>query len=88
MDKLSDEVASDPRLFRGDGTDIMMPIMDGVAEIIALKHLDPSVKIIAASGLGSNGGVAKAADQGVTHFLPKPYTAEALLEVLHRILNE
>lgn len=69
-------------------TDIMMPIMDGVAAINALKHLDPSVKIIAASGLGANGGVARAADRGVEHFLPKPYTAETLLDTLSKVLDE
>lgn len=69
-------------------TDIMMPIMDGVAAIRALRHMDPSVKIIAASGLGANGSVARAADSGVKHFLPKPYTAETLLGVLFQALNE
>jgi CheY-like chemotaxis protein len=69
-------------------TDIMMPVMDGVATIAALQHLDPTVKIIAASGLGSNGGVARAADKGIEHFLPKPYTAEALLDILHRVINK
>lgn len=68
-------------------TDIMMPIMDGPATIRALMHMNPSVRIVAASGLGGNGGVARAASSGVVHFLPKPYTAEKLLEVLHRVLR-
>lgn len=68
-------------------TDIMMPIMDGPSTIRALLHLDPKVRIVAASGLGANGGVARAAASGVRHFLPKPYTAETLLEVIRQVLE-
>lgn len=68
-------------------TDMMMPVMDGYALAQALFKLNPSVKIIAASGLSSNGMVAKAAGAGVHHFLPKPYSGEALLGMLHAILH-
>jgi PAS domain S-box-containing protein len=67
-------------------TDVMMPIMDGAALIRVLKRMNPEVRIVAASGLGQNGGVARAADSGVRHFLPKPYTATTLLDVLARVL--
>jgi PAS domain S-box-containing protein len=40
-------------------TDMMMPVMDGPATILALKEINPMVKIVAASGLNSNGGEAK-----------------------------
>ena len=68
-------------------TDIMMPVMDGVAAIHALKHLSPSLKIIAASGYGANDGVARAAGEGVKSFLAKPYSAETLLETVYRVLH-
>ena len=68
-------------------TDMVMPIMDGPATVNALMHINPQVRIIAASGLDSNGRVAKAAGSGVKHFLPKPYTAETLLTTLHEILH-
>jgi PAS domain S-box-containing protein len=69
-------------------TDMAMPIMDGPSLIIALKTLNPNVKIIASSGLNSNGGVAKAIGAGVEHFIPKPYTAELLLKTLEKILSD
>jgi len=69
-------------------TDVVMPIMDGPATIRALRRMDPEVRIIAASGLGTHGGIARFVDEGVTHFLAKPYTAENLLETLHRVLQE
>lgn len=69
-------------------TDMMMPVMDGPATILALMQIDPKVKIIAASGLDANGNVARAANAGITHFLKKPYTAQALLEQLRGILGK
>lgn len=69
-------------------TDMMMPGMDGPATIQVLMRMNPQVRIIAASGLNANGMVAKAANVGVKHFIPKPYTAETLLKTLHTLLNE
>lgn len=69
-------------------TDMMMPVMDGPALISALHHIDPRVRIIAASGLDANENVARAASLGVKHFLPKPYSASTLLDALHRVLAE
>jgi CheY-like chemotaxis protein len=68
-------------------TDMTMPIMDGPATIQVLRRLNPEVKIIAASGL-SNTGRAQATVQGVHYFLPKPYTAEALLQTLRKLLQD
>lgn len=67
-------------------TDMMMPVMDGPALIVALKRIDPQVRIIAASGLNANGNVAKAANVGVKHFLPKPYSADTLLTTLRQVI--
>ena len=63
-------------------TDMMMPFMDGPATIRALRKLDPKLPIIATSGLKADGKAAEAAHLGVTAFLPKPYTAAALLKTL------
>lgn len=68
-------------------TDMIMPIMDGLATINALMRINPRVLIVAASGLDSNGRVAQAASAGITHFLPKPYTAETLLVTLRGVLH-
>jgi CheY-like chemotaxis protein len=67
-------------------TDMAMPVMDGPATILALKAMNPAVKIIGSSGHASQGGVAKAVGAGVQHFVPKPYTAETLLKVLADVL--
>ena len=68
-------------------TDMMMPVMDGPATIQVLMRMNPQVRIIAASGLNVKDMVARATSAGVKHFIPKPYTAETLLRMLHTVLN-
>ncbi len=68
-------------------TDMMMPIMSGPATIQALQRINPAVKIIAASGITHNGGLAKAAEMGIKHLLPKPYSAQTVMNTLHKLLN-
>ena len=63
-------------------TDLMMPYMDGPVTIRALRRIDPKVRIIASSGLAEN----SRAIEGVKLFLPKPYTAERLLNALAEVL--
>jgi PAS domain S-box-containing protein len=65
--------------------DMMMPAMDGSAIIHGLKRIRREVRIIAASGLSANGPLARAA--GAKLFLSKPYTTQALLEALNRVLH-
>ena len=69
-------------------TDMAMPVMDGMATIIALKALDPHVLVIGSSGLSSSANVAAAVGAGIKYFVPKPYTAEAILTVLDQALRE
>lgn len=69
-------------------TDMMMPFMDGLATIRALRRLAPDIKVIVTSGLKSNDKTADAAQLGVKTFLAKPYTAEILLKALAAELIE
>jgi PAS domain S-box-containing protein len=68
-------------------TDMAMPLMDGPTAIMALKALNPGVKIIGSSGMASQGGLAKAISAGLQYFVPKPYTAEALLTTIAAALR-
>lgn len=69
-------------------TDMRMPVMDGPATVLALKRINPGVRIIAASGLDSSWGGATATHGEVKRFLEKPYSAARLLEAVHLVLNE
>lgn len=60
-------------------TDMMMPVMDGLSMVQVIRRMNPSARIVAASGLQANNRAAKATELGVRHFLSKPYTADRLL---------
>jgi two-component system, cell cycle sensor histidine kinase and response regulator CckA len=63
--------------------DLMMPELDGLQTIAALKTINPHLKIIATSGLLKE----EMLDAEVSAFLPKPYTLEHLLQTLHTVLQ-
>jgi len=73
-------------------TDIMMPAMDGMALIRAVRSVMPELKVIASTGLGTDmGGTTRTQELkslGVAHFLPKPYGTEKLLNMLHQLLGK
>jgi len=68
-------------------TDMVMPFMDGPATIRALQRMNPKVRIIAASGLGTGHRAGEGTLEGVSVFLNKPYTAEKLLKTLAEVLR-
>jgi DNA-binding NarL/FixJ family response regulator len=65
----------------------IMPILDGAATIQVLLRINPSVRIIAASGVEVTENVIKATSAGVRDFLPKPCTAETLLKRICEVLD-
>ncbi|MEP0916402.1 response regulator [Leptolyngbya sp. DQ-M1] len=68
--------------------DLMMPAMDGATAIRTLRKMNPDVRVIATSGLMLSNTIADVASVGVDSFLSKPYTAEELLKVLHKMLDK
>ncbi len=67
--------------------DMMMPVMDGLSSIRAIRRIDPEIKIIAVSGLSEKDELKNVADHA-NAFLPKPYSAERLLKTIHEVINE
>jgi signal transduction histidine kinase/ActR/RegA family two-component response regulator len=68
-------------------TDMMMPVMDGIALIKALRRMDPDVLIVAASGIQSNDDVLESGSAAVSWFLEKPYSAKELLQTVAAALR-
>ncbi|MEX2607883.1 MAG: ATP-binding protein [Kiritimatiellia bacterium] len=68
-------------------TDMSMPVMDGAATLAALRKLNPRIKAIASSGLSSNEDSTSVSGAGFTHFIAKPYRADALLTLLAKALQ-
>jgi PAS domain S-box-containing protein len=69
-------------------TDMMMPVMGGLALIHALRAMNPQVKIIASSGLAANGNIPEEFSLTTTNFLVKPYTAKTLLVAIRTVLAQ
>jgi PAS domain S-box-containing protein len=68
-------------------TDMMMPVMGGAAEIHALRRINPSVKILTASGLNASGDATANPALG-NRFLLKPYSAATLLQAVRATLDD
>jgi PAS domain S-box-containing protein len=66
--------------------DMMMPELDGASAIRAFAGIDPSVPIVAVSGIAGNEAAARAAGGSVKGFLLKPYDASTVLKMLSRTL--
>ena len=69
-------------------TDMRMPVLAGSQMIQALLRINPTLKIIAASGLNAGGSLSALSGPGVKAFLIKPYTAETLLKTIRAALDE
>lgn len=67
--------------------DMMMPGIDGVETLKKLLKIDPKVKVIACSGLGTSQREAKAVAAGAKLFLAKPYSDNQVLEALSRVIS-
>jgi PAS domain S-box-containing protein len=69
-------------------TDMIMPHMDGPSTIRVIKKLDPSARIVAASGLMDAQKVKDSTGLEHLAFLMKPFTAEKLLTTVQQVLTE
>lgn len=67
-------------------TDLMMPKMSGLTLIRTLRAIDPTVKIVATSGLSEVTERRELAALGVPEVLMKPYDGAGLLDVVRRWL--
>ncbi len=72
-------------------TDMLMPEMDGVDTIRALRHYHPAVKIVAMSGGGSFSGenyLKIAHALGVHRTLKKPFTVVELVKAVMELIGD
>lgn len=68
-------------------TDLAMPGMDGPTLITALKKINPSVKVICTSGLGSYTQKEALTDLGVLAILSKPCNSRVVLQAIQDALT-
>jgi len=68
--------------------DLSMPGMDGRECCRELLHMDPTVKIILASGYSERDTAARFAERGLAGFIRKPYSLAALKTILETALRQ
>jgi DNA-binding NtrC family response regulator len=64
----------------------MMPEMDGLTLVAALRVLDPAVKIVGITGASDPAGVSGLKTMALSAMLAKPFTIEMLLAVIRDTL--
>jgi len=65
--------------------DIVMPEMDGIDAVKAIREVDPEAKIIMVSAMGQQGMVIDAIQAGARDFIIKPFQPPRVLEALQRV---
>ena len=68
--------------------DLTMPGMDGYATFTALRQLRPAQRVVVFSGYSAQDARARFAGQNLNGFLQKPFSTEALREILSQIHPE
>ncbi|WP_370460808.1 hybrid sensor histidine kinase/response regulator [Brasilonema octagenarum] len=67
--------------------DMIMPDMDGITTINTLHKMNPLLHIIAVSGLATSEQMLLDKASELIAFLPKPHTAQELLNTLHSVIS-
>ncbi|MDX1265840.1 MAG: sigma-54 dependent transcriptional regulator, partial [Oceanisphaera sp.] len=69
-------------------TDINMPGMTGLELLQQIKQLDPDIPVILITGFGDISMAVGAIRNGAYDFIEKPFSADLLLDVVHRALEK
>jgi two-component system, cell cycle response regulator CpdR len=69
-------------------TDIVMPIMDGIALALAVADMHPNMPILLMSGYAQERQRAHNLEDLITDVLSKPFTLVELLAAVDAILNQ
>jgi DNA-binding NtrC family response regulator len=67
--------------------DMVMPEMSGQQAYSELKKIDPSVKVILASGYSLEGQAADILKQGCAGFIQKPFNIGAVSRKIRAVLD-
>jgi CheY-like chemotaxis protein len=67
-------------------TDMMMPVMNGPAMIVALRQVAPQLPILCMTGLSDQTNI-KGTEQLNLPILSKPFSISALLKALHAVMH-
>ncbi len=67
--------------------DFFLPVMDGDAVFDELRGLNPDINVVLSSGFAEQSKISAMLGQGLSGFIPKPYTREKLLAQVRSTLD-
>ncbi|MDQ2824011.1 MAG: response regulator [Verrucomicrobiota bacterium] len=67
--------------------DFFLPVMDGDAVFDELRTLNPDVNVVLSSGFAEQSKISSMLAQGLSGFIPKPYSREKLLAQVRSTLD-
>lgn len=67
--------------------DVVMPNLNGIDCLKAIKKIDPNAVVIMVSSVGTAKILKEAIDAGAVDFVQKPWTQGLLAEVVNKTLN-
>ncbi len=68
--------------------DIVMPVLDGVAALEAIRSIDREAQVVMSSSSGTKDKLKRALEAGAMEFIQKPWTDEQIRFVVEKILKE
>ncbi len=69
-------------------TDLKMPGMDGIATLEGLKAIDPSIRVLIATGYASEQTRARCMASGACGYIQKPFDLDEILAVVTKALAD
>lgn len=68
--------------------DLVMPVMDGLAVLAALREADPAARVVMVSAVGQEEKVMDAIRLGARNYVLKPIDRDKVLDMARRLLDE
>lgn len=67
--------------------DLVMPNMDGLSALKAIRQLDPNAKVFMVTSAGQHSLMVEAMNQGSAGFIQKPFQADKMLAIIRAALG-
>jgi len=69
-------------------TDVQMPKMSGIDLLKKIKHISPDTPVVVITAYGTVSGAVETMKYGASDYLPKPFSASKLCEVIEGLIRD
>lgn len=67
--------------------DVTMPVLDGIGALKKIKTEFPDSKVVMVTAAGQKSKIVEAVQAGADEFIPKPFEAEHLAEIIAKVIQ-